>query len=78
VKAIIVALAIALTAAVAGGFVGPQEAEAYCPIDQPCPEEVVAKSRGVGAMVQEWELSTQRFLYQMEQGVLQMARAPRF
>jgi hypothetical protein len=78
VKTTLVVLAIALAGAVAGGIVGPQQAEAYCPIDEPCPEGAWTKSSGVEAILQEWELSAQRVAYQMEQGVLQMARAPRF
>ena len=73
-KGIFAACAIALTGAVAWGLAGAEEAEAYCPIDQSCPDKGVAEA----SMVRGWELSAQRFAYQMEQGVLEMAGTPRF
>jgi len=74
---LIAALAIGLVAAFAMGLLGTTQAEAYCPIDQPCPQEPVTRSASTDSLLEEWEHSVQHFAYRMERGVLQMAGVPR-
>ena len=79
-KSTIAATALAIVTAVLGlgMLVGPGQAQAHCPMDEPCPAVEEASPVAVGALLDEWETSLNVVMYRMDERFRRLAGAPTF
>ena len=79
-KSTIAATALAIVTAVLGlgMLVGPGQAQAYCPIDEPCPAVDTASPVVRSPLLDSWESSFNLVVHRMDERFRRLAGAPTY